>query len=101
MGSLRILFISPNFPPYAQAGAARTGALARHWVEQGHEVTVIGARIGAANGIHSGLDHEHLTAIMLPVEKLPAAEGTPAPSAAPDKPVSRPSRLRQRSVDQA
>ncbi|MXO51712.1 glycosyltransferase [Erythrobacter gaetbuli] len=95
MGSLRILFISPNFPPYAQAGAARTGALARHWIEQGHEVTVIGARIGAANGIHSGLDHEHLTAIMLPVEKLPAAEGAPVPSAAPDKPVSRPSRLRR------
>ena len=97
MGSLRILFITPNFPPYAQAGAARTGALARHWVEQGHSVTVIGAMIGAATGIHSGLEHARLDAHMLPVDKHPV---DPAPAnrtgARPSaKPSAKPGRWRR------
>ncbi|QZD86839.1 glycosyltransferase [Qipengyuania psychrotolerans] len=96
MGSQRILFITPNFPPFAQAGAARTGALALHWAQQGHEVTVLGARIGAATGIHSELDHPNLTTIMLAVDK----EGEDARPAAPAKsdpakPAARPGKLKR------
>ena len=69
MGPQRILFITPNFPPFAQAGAARTGALALHWARQGHKVTVIGARIGTASGIHTELEHPNLASVMLPIDK--------------------------------
>ena len=95
MGSLRILFITPNFPPYAQAGAARTGALARHWIAQGHGVTVIGAKIGAAGGIHPELEHERLAVHLIPVEKSPADAGSPSPSAPAAQTVRQPGRLRR------
>ena len=38
---MRILFISQYFPPEMGAPAARVYELSRHWVEQGHEVTVL------------------------------------------------------------
>jgi len=38
---MRILFISNTFPPERNAGAVRTYAHCRRWVEMGHSVTVI------------------------------------------------------------
>ena len=38
---MRILFVSQYFPPEMGAPAARVYELSRHWVEQGHEVTVL------------------------------------------------------------
>ncbi len=38
---LRILFLSQYFPPEMAAGGVRVSELARHWTEQGHEVTVV------------------------------------------------------------
>lgn len=40
---MKILLISPYFPPYNAIGAARTGKLAKHLVSQGHEVKVVAA----------------------------------------------------------
>lgn len=96
MTPLRILFVTPNFPPYAQAGAARTGALARHWVEAGHDLTVIGARIGAATGIHSEFVHPKLEAIMLPVEHDEVEQQEAESSGhSDDAPVTPPGRLKR------
>ena len=38
---MRILFLTPNFPPEVNAAATRTYEHCRRWVEAGHEVTVI------------------------------------------------------------
>ena len=96
MNRLRILFVTPNFPPYAQAGAARTGALALHWAEQGHEVTVLGARIGAASGIHSELAHPHLHVVMLPIERDPSApQGGHDQAPVSDAAAAKPSKLKR------
>lgn len=38
---MRILFVSQYFPPEMGAPAARVYELSRHWVQQGHEVTVL------------------------------------------------------------
>lgn len=38
---LKILYISQYFPPEMGAPAARVSELSRHWVEAGHEVTVL------------------------------------------------------------
>lgn len=38
---MHILFLSDNFPPESNAPASRLYEHARHWVAQGHEVTVI------------------------------------------------------------
>lgn len=38
---MRILLLSDNYPPESNAGALRSGAHARVWAAQGHEVTVI------------------------------------------------------------
>lgn len=96
MRPLRILFITPNFPPYAQAGAARTGALARHWAEAGHEVTVLGAKIGAATGIHSEFAHPRLHATMLPIERNGAGQrSASAAGSGSEGQVSPPGRLKR------
>ena len=39
--ALKILYISQYFPPEMGAPAARVSELSRHWVEAGHEVTVL------------------------------------------------------------
>ena len=38
---MKILYLSQYFPPEMGAPAARAAELARHWVEAGHEVTVL------------------------------------------------------------
>jgi colanic acid biosynthesis glycosyl transferase WcaI len=38
---LKILYVSQYFPPEMGAPAARASELARHWVEAGHQVTVL------------------------------------------------------------
>lgn len=38
---MRILYISQYFPPEMGAPAARVHELAKHWVQQGHQVTVL------------------------------------------------------------
>jgi glycosyltransferase involved in cell wall biosynthesis len=38
---MKILYVSQYFPPEMGAPAARVSELARHWVEMGHEVTVL------------------------------------------------------------
>jgi colanic acid biosynthesis glycosyl transferase WcaI len=38
---VKILYISQYFPPEMGAPAARAAELARHWVDEGHEVTVL------------------------------------------------------------
>ena len=38
---MRILYISQYFPPEMGAPSARVSELARHWVREGHEVTVL------------------------------------------------------------
>lgn len=38
---MRILFLTDNFPPEVNAPASRTFAHCKHWVKQGHQVTVI------------------------------------------------------------
>lgn len=94
MGPQRILFITPNFPPYSQAGAARTGALALHWARQGHKVTVIGARIGTASGIHTELDHPNLTTAMLPIDKS-EPQVSQGRGESGSKPASKPGKLKR------
>ena len=42
---MKILLISPYFPPYNAIGAVRTGKLAKYLIERGHEVRVISAEI--------------------------------------------------------
>lgn len=38
---MRILFLTPNFPPEVNAGASRTAEHCRRWADAGHEVTVV------------------------------------------------------------
>src|SRR6202451_4455762 len=38
---MKILYVSQYFPPEMGAPAARAAELSRHWVEDGHEVTVL------------------------------------------------------------
>ena len=38
---MRILYVSQYFPPEAGAPSARVSELSRHWVDKGHEVTVL------------------------------------------------------------
>ena len=42
---MKILLISPYFPPYNAIGAVRTGKLAKYLIERGHEIRVISAEI--------------------------------------------------------
>ena len=39
--TMRILYVSQYFPPEMGAPSARVSELARHWVDQGHDVTVL------------------------------------------------------------
>src|SRR5207249_3601959 len=38
---MKILYVSQYFPPEMGAPAARVSELARHWVQAGHQVTVL------------------------------------------------------------
>lgn len=77
--AVNILLVTPNFPPFAMAGAARTGALARHWAAQGIKVHVLSARNDDAHGLHNALDNPHITAEFLPlVQDYMAGEDGPA-----------------------
>ncbi|TVR05748.1 MAG: glycosyltransferase [Salinarimonadaceae bacterium] len=40
---MKVLLISPYFPPYNAIGAVRTGKLAKHLIAHGHEVRVLAA----------------------------------------------------------
>lgn len=51
---MRILFLCQYFPPEMGAPAARTYEHARHWVELGHEVTVICGKPNHPDGIIPG-----------------------------------------------
>jgi colanic acid biosynthesis glycosyl transferase WcaI len=53
---LRILFISQYFPPEMAAGGVRVSELARHWTEQGHDVTVV---TGVPNYPDGVVPHEY------------------------------------------
>lgn len=75
--------VTPNFPPYAMAGAARTGALARHWAAQGVHVYVLGAQTDNAHGLHNALEHDHIIAEFLPVDKDAASRGNAAADSRP------------------
>ncbi|WOE75265.1 glycosyltransferase [Alterisphingorhabdus coralli] len=95
-----ILMITPNFPPYAMAGAVRTGALARHWAAAGRQVHVLAAANPGALGVHQALEVEGITAEFLPIDREGAqAEAAPAAqpdaTAKPDKPRSAPGPLRR------
>lgn len=48
---MRILFFSHYFPPEGNAPASRVSALAQHWVNAGHEVTVITCVPNVPNGV--------------------------------------------------
>jgi hypothetical protein len=62
-----VLLVTPNFPPFAMAGAARTGALARYWAGQGANVHVLSARNDDAHGLHNALDNDNIMAEFLPI----------------------------------
>jgi glycosyltransferase involved in cell wall biosynthesis len=47
----KILFLSPYFPPEMGAPSARVSELARHWVQAGHDVTVLTAFPNQPNGV--------------------------------------------------
>ena len=55
-----ILMISFNFPPYAMPGAVRTGALAKHWAEQGWDVHIISVKDSQSEGLHRSIEHENI-----------------------------------------
>ncbi|MEM7363217.1 MAG: glycosyltransferase, partial [Pseudomonadota bacterium] len=48
---MKILFLSHYYPPEGNAPATRVSALARRWVEQGHEVTVVTCAPNVPNGV--------------------------------------------------
>jgi colanic acid biosynthesis glycosyl transferase WcaI len=48
---MRILFVSPYFPPEMGAPSARVSELARHWAQAGHDVTVLTAFPNQPNGV--------------------------------------------------
>ncbi|HEY1800273.1 MAG TPA: glycosyltransferase family 4 protein [Terriglobales bacterium] len=48
---MKILYISQYFPPEIGAPAARASELARHWTQEGHEVTVLTGFPNHPNGI--------------------------------------------------
>ena len=48
---MKILFLCHYYPPEGNAPATRVGALARRWVEAGHEVTVITCAPNVPDGV--------------------------------------------------
>jgi glycosyltransferase involved in cell wall biosynthesis len=48
---MRILFLSPYFPPEMGAPSARVSELARHWAQAGQDVTVLTAFPNQPNGV--------------------------------------------------
>jgi glycosyltransferase involved in cell wall biosynthesis len=48
---MRILFLSPYFPPEMGAPSARVSELARHWAQAGHDVTVLTGFPNQPNGV--------------------------------------------------
>jgi glycosyltransferase involved in cell wall biosynthesis len=48
---MKILYISQYFPPEIGAPAARASELARHWTQEGHEVTVLTGFPNHPNGL--------------------------------------------------
>ncbi|MEM1132358.1 MAG: glycosyltransferase [Pseudomonadota bacterium] len=93
-----ILMITPNFPPYAMAGAVRTGALARHWAAEGRRVHVLAAANPGALGVHQALDVDGITAEFLPIDSSGSANTNAATSEKTAKtvePDAAPGRLRQ------
>lgn len=85
-----ILMVTPNFPPYAMAGAARTGALARHWARQGRRVTVLAAAMPGAHGIHKSLDIDGIIPEFLPIDRDGADAGSGEASPAKPPALHRP-----------
>ncbi|MEO1046343.1 MAG: glycosyltransferase family 4 protein [Pseudomonadota bacterium] len=85
-----ILMVTPNFPPFAMAGAARTGALARHWAQSGRQVSVLAAANPGAHGIHQPLEMDGVTPEFLPIDRdgrdTGASGGTTADKSGAEKP---------------
>ncbi|MEX0884943.1 MAG: glycosyltransferase family 4 protein [Phycisphaeraceae bacterium] len=58
---MRIVYVSQYFPPEVGAPAARVSELARAWVEQGHDVTVLTAFAHHPTGVKQPADRRRLT----------------------------------------
>src|SRR5438132_3626088 len=58
---MRILYVSQYFPPEMGAPAARVHELAREWVREGHEVTVLTAFAHHPTGVKAPRDRGVLT----------------------------------------
>ncbi len=57
-----VLMITFNFPPFAMPGAVRTGALAKHWAEQGWDVHIISVKDNRSAGLHKAIRHKNIYA---------------------------------------
>ena len=64
------------------AGAARTGALARHWARQNVHVYILSARNDDAHGLHDALENDHIHPEFLAIDREAASPA--AQQAAPD-----------------
>lgn len=60
MPTRSVLMITFNFPPFAMPGAVRTGALAKHWAEQGWDVHIISVRDCRSAGLHKAIEHKNI-----------------------------------------
>ncbi|MEX0742504.1 MAG: glycosyltransferase family 4 protein [Phycisphaeraceae bacterium] len=58
---MHILYVSQYFPPEMGAPAARVSELARHWVQAGHEVTVLTGFAHHPTGVKAAADRRCLT----------------------------------------
>ena len=55
------------------AGAARTGALARHWARQNVHVHILSARNDDAHGLHDALENDHIHPEFLAIDREAAS----------------------------
>ncbi len=62
---MKILYVSQYFPPEMGAPAARVSELARHWVEMGHEVTVLTGFPNHPTGVVPAEYRRHLRRLVL------------------------------------